>query len=182
MLPDPAVSNVADNGQQPDSSVRSTESFKPSQRSDIRLLNNVLGLLVSFDDPPRQVIGGIQVRKEKFLEKRLCVSHLRQDHAISLLFPFQVFFFPSDLGPGSAAHLICTTSGVDRYRFIPGSQSRRRTLSLKLEKATAKGLNSGHLVQPNPQDSPGFRERKFILGSDESIIDCPGIERGFAPR
>lgn len=55
-------------------------------------------------------------------------------------------------------------------------------LSLKLEKATAKGLNSGHLVQPNPQDSPGFRERKFILGSDEGIIDCPGIERRLARR
>jgi hypothetical protein len=112
VLPDPAVSSVADNGQQPRSSVCSTESFKPSQRSDVRLLNNVLGVLVSFDDPSRQIVRSIKVRKEKFLEKRLCVSHLRQDHAIWILFPDQVFFFPAALsrlflsgGPGSAAYL-----------------------------------------------------------------------------
>ena len=94
LLPDPAVSSVADNGQQPPSSVRPPESFKPSQRPDVRLLNNVLGVLVSFDDPSRQIVRSITVRKEKFLEKRLCVSHLRQDHAIALLFPDQMFFFP----------------------------------------------------------------------------------------
>ena len=97
MLPDSAVSSVTDNGQQPRSSVRSTESFKPSQRSDVRLLNNVLGVLVSFDDPSRQIVRSIKVRKEKFLEKRLCVSHLPQDHAIWLLFPDQMFFFPAAL-------------------------------------------------------------------------------------
>jgi hypothetical protein len=33
------------------------------------------------------------VRKEKTLEKRLCVLHLRQDHAIWLLFPGRMCFF-----------------------------------------------------------------------------------------
>jgi hypothetical protein len=108
-------------------------------------LNNVLGILISFDDPSRQVVRGIKVRKEKFLEKRLCISHLRQDHAISLLFPDRMFFLPAafrrqflpEARLGRLPEIGNEWDGA-RYRFTPGSnQSRRRADTKRCQSISA---------------------------------------------
>ena len=90
------------------------------------------------------LVRGIKVMKKKFLEKRLCVSHLRQDHAIWLLFPDQMFFFPAALIrlflPGARFGRLAelATSRMERYRSLQvANQSRRRADSERYQSISA---------------------------------------------
>jgi len=90
------------------------------------------------------LVRGIKVMKKKFLEKRLCVSHLPQDHAIWLLFPDQMFFFPAALIrlflPGARFGRLAelATSRMERYRSLQvANQSRRRADSERYQSISA---------------------------------------------
>ena len=61
----PAVGRVADDREQPGSRVATLEPGEVTERAQVRLLDDVLGILGVPDQPTREVVGGVEVWKKQ---------------------------------------------------------------------------------------------------------------------
>jgi hypothetical protein len=69
VCPPPGVTGIADDLQQPGASAIAAKTIKGFPGSEIRLLDEIVAILIVADDPPRQIISGIQVRQEESFKR-----------------------------------------------------------------------------------------------------------------
>jgi hypothetical protein len=72
---DPGICRVSDNREQPGPAIPASKPAISLKRSQVRLLDNILRILVMLDDPTRKIVCGIQERQKNLFEPAPFFSH-----------------------------------------------------------------------------------------------------------
>ena len=68
MFLEPAIGGVSHNRQYPGSRITPPKLFEPFQGPDIGVLNNILRVMVLFDQHPRETVGSVQLRQKQLFK------------------------------------------------------------------------------------------------------------------
>jgi hypothetical protein len=83
VLPKPRESRGAHNAEQPGTGIPALEGAKVSKRPQARLLNHVFRMVAIPHEPPREIVSGIEMRKDDLVKAATwCNSQIFVVHAV----------------------------------------------------------------------------------------------------